>query len=129
MKKNKKFLSYRKNYEKLSVEKVLIENINLNSKGKILITGIVNRIIQTGGPTVFVVSDGTGNLSLKGFIGPGVRAYPEIEEGDVVKAIVSIGEFQGEIEGEIKTIKKLEDRKSTRLNSSHTDISRMPSSA
>ncbi len=106
--KNKKVSNYRKPSGKLETKKVSIENIDLNSKGKILITGIINRVIQTGGPTVFVVSDGTGNLSLKAFIGPGLRAYPEIGEEDVVKAVVLIGEFQGELEGEIKSIKKLE---------------------
>lgn len=90
-------------------KKVLIENIDLNSKGLVSITGQVNRIIQTGGPTIFAVSDGTGNLSLKGFVGPGERAYPEIEEGDIVSATVSISEYQGELEGEIKRIKQLKD--------------------
>lgn len=101
--------NFRKPVKKEEAKGFFIEDINLNSKGGTLITGIVNRIVQTGGPTIFVVSDGTGNLSLKGFIGPGLRAYPEINEGDVVRSIVSIGEFQGEIEGEIKSIKKLTD--------------------
>ena len=65
--------------------------------------------MQTGGPTVFVISDGTGNFSLKGFIKPGVRAYPEIVEGMIVRATVEIGEFQGEIEGEIKSIGILDE--------------------
>lgn len=74
---------------------------------EVIVTGKVNKIVQTGGPTIFVVSDGTGNLSLKGFIGPGQRAYPEIEEESIIKAIVKIGEFNGEIEGEIKVIREL----------------------
>lgn len=73
----------------------------------VLVIGKVNKIVQTGGPTIFVVSDGTGNLSLKGFIGPGQRAYPEIEEESIIKAIVKVGEFNGEIEGEIKVIREL----------------------
>ena len=46
---------------------------------------------------------------LKGFIKPGVRAYPEIVEGLIVRATVEIGEFQGEIEGEIKSIGVLDE--------------------
>lgn len=91
----------------IEAKEIQINNINLNSKGKAIITGKVNRIVQTGGPTIFIVSDGTGNLSLKGFVGPGERAYPEINEEDTVKAVVTIGEFQGELEGEISNIKKL----------------------
>ncbi len=119
MKNNKNFGKNKKSFNKpnrnmkpmnkVEVKKVSIEEININSKGKVSLVGTVNRVVQTGGPTIFAVSDGTGNLSLKGFIGPGVRAYPEIEEGDVVKAIVSVSEYQGELEGEINSIKKVNE--------------------
>ena len=87
----------------------LIEELSLKEKGKAVVSGIVNRIIQTGGPTIFVVSDGTGSIALKGFLKPGERAHPEIEEEDAVKAIISVGEFQGELEGEISKITKLDE--------------------
>ena len=115
-KKKKNFKSFKKlgnkSFGKMSniePKNVSIENVDLSYKGNILVFGIVNRVVQTGGPTIFVVSDGTGSLSLKGFIGPGLRAHPEIEEGDVVKSIVNVAEYQGEIEGEIKRINKLND--------------------
>jgi archaea-specific RecJ-like exonuclease len=92
----------------IEIKEKKIKDIDLNSK-KISIKGRVNRIIQTGGPTVFVVSDGTGSFSIKGFIKPGERAYPEIEEEDTIKAVVNIGEFQGEMEGEISKIYKLDE--------------------
>jgi RecJ-like exonuclease len=85
-----------------------IEDIS-GIKESVTVVAQINKVVQTGGPTVFVVSDGTGNLSLKGFIKPGVRVYPEIVEGMIVRAIVEIGEFQGEIEGEIKSIKVLDE--------------------
>jgi len=74
---------------------------------EVSISGLVNRISQTGGPTMFSVSDGTGTLALKGFAGMGVRSFPEISEGDTVKARVVISEFANELEGEIKSISKL----------------------
>jgi len=100
-KSNQKFTKYPSMNEKAQEKK--IEDVS-GSKEIVSITAHVNKVVQTGGPTVFVVSDGTGNLSLKGFIKPGVRAYPEIVEGLIIKAVVEIGEFQGEIEGEIKSI-------------------------
>jgi RecJ-like exonuclease len=106
-KKNKAKFKNKKPVKRLDIMEKQIKDIDLNSK-KISVTGRINRIIQTGGPTIFVLNDGTGNLSLKGFIGPGERAYPEIEEGDCVSAIVNIGEFQGELEGDITKIKKLD---------------------
>jgi len=91
----------------------LVDIANVSSdlaKQTIEVKGLVERIVQTGGPTIFMISDGTGSLGLKGFEGPGERAYPEIEEGDCVKAIVSVGEFNGELEGDIKKISKLSDK-------------------
>tara|TARA_Y100000310_G_scaffold345426_1_gene464831 strand:- start:8874 stop:10496 length:1623 start_codon:yes stop_codon:yes gene_type:complete len=86
-----------------------ISEIDGSERDLVALSGVVSRINQTGGPTVFFVSDGTGSLALKGFIGPGQRAHPEIEEDDAVKAVVEIGEFQGDLEGEIKSISKLSD--------------------
>ncbi len=91
-------------------KEVEISNINLDlSKKTVSVSGVIERIVQTGGPTIFVVSDGTGNLGLKGFQGPGERAYPELNEGDSIKATIGIEEFKGELEGEIKNIAKLSE--------------------
>ncbi|MGY4884143.1 MAG: hypothetical protein ACP5NZ_01035 [Nanobdellota archaeon] len=98
-----------------------IEDIS-GAKELISVTGQINKIVQTGGPTVFVVSDGTGNLSLKGFIKPGVRAYPEILEGMIINAVVEIGEFQGEIEGEIKSINVLDENNKKKFLESMKEI-------
>jgi len=102
----KKFV--RRPAEKVEIREMKIQDIDINCK-KVSITAKVSRIVQTGGPTVFMVSDGTGSFALKGFIGPGERAYPEINEDDVVTAVVTVGEFQGEIEGEINRIKKVNE--------------------
>ena len=95
----------------MDFEKAPQKKINDISGAKeiISITAIVNKIVQTGGPTIFVVSDGTGNLSIKGFVKPGVRSYPEIVEGDIIRAVVEIGDFQGEMEGEIKSMKTVDE--------------------
>ncbi len=70
-----------------------------------IVVGVIEKIVQTGGPTVFGLVDGTGGLSLKGFISPGERAYPEVKEGDFVEAEIKVDEFQGEMEGNILRIK------------------------
>jgi RecJ-like exonuclease len=85
-----------------------IEELDLTKKEKVNITGRINRIVQTGGPTVFFVSDGTGTISLKAFVGAGQRAYPELSEDSIIKATISVGEFQGELEGTILKIKIIE---------------------
>ncbi|MCA9487762.1 MAG: hypothetical protein KC516_02260 [Nanoarchaeota archaeon] len=122
MKDKKKVNSKHKNFKKPMKKahshsgfskEMKLKDINLNTKGSATIVGEIVRIAQTGGPTIFMISDGTGSLALKGFIKAGERAYPEIEEGDCVKANVSIGEYQGEIEGSIIKISKLDEKEKT----------------
>lgn len=113
MKSNKKFKN-KKTFSSYKVKKDITVELNLKdigpaTKGKVLVKGLVDRVIQTGGPTVFVVTDGTGTLSLKGFVSPGERAYPEINEGDTITATITVDEFQGELEGNLVRIKKLSD--------------------
>ena len=91
-----------------SVEEKKIKDIDLSSE-KINVIVQISRIVQTGGPTIFIAMDGTGSLSLKGFISPGERAFPEIREGDCIKALIKVGEFQGELEGNILNFFKLND--------------------
>src|SRR3989338_3637589 len=79
------------------------------------IEGIVDRVAQTTGPTLFSLIDGTGTLVVKGFEGAGVRAYAHIKEGDAVRATVKIREFQDALEGEIIKIARLEEDESAGL--------------
>ncbi len=102
-KNTKKTDKFSKNTE---VRKILIKNVS-EAKGRVSIIARINRVVQTGGPTIFMVSDGTGSLAIKGFIKPGERAYPEIEEESIVKAVIEIGEFRGEVEGEVRNMYEL----------------------
>jgi len=89
-------------------ENVEIKDVNQDFFNRnVEISGLIEQITQTGGPTIFVVSDGTATLALKSFVGQGQRAYPELAIGDTIKAIVTINEYNGELEGEIKKIQKL----------------------
>lgn len=94
--------------EKQQIKTVFIKDIKADSK-TIGLRGQITKIVQTGGPTIFFIADGTGSLSVKGFVKPGERAFPGIEEGDSVQTVVEIGAFKGELEGEIKSIKKLNE--------------------
>lgn len=119
---NKKFQKkqFRGNFEKADkfskferfvdkkAENVEIKDINSDFFNRnVEINGLIEQITQTGGPTIFVVSDGTATLALKGFVGQGQRAYPELSIGDTIKSVVMINEYNGELEGEIKKIQKL----------------------
>ncbi|MDO8468065.1 MAG: hypothetical protein Q7S56_03925 [Nanoarchaeota archaeon] len=113
MKNNKPFFK-KKNFEHrkdfpVQAQPFLVKDLSLESVGKTaLLKGLVDGISQTEGPTLFYLDDGTGTFTLKGFIGPGKRAYPEIEETNAVKAKVQIKEYNGTLEGEIIKLEKLE---------------------
>lgn len=89
-----------------------------------VINGLIDRVVQTSGPTIFYVYDGTGNLALKGFSSPGARAHPEISEGSVVKATVRIEEFRDELEGEILRIESLEGERKFQVEKEMQEIQR-----
>jgi RecJ-like exonuclease len=111
--KNYKKINKNKSFEKKTfrpIKSYQIKDITNATNEKISILVKINKVVQTGGPTIFGVSDGTGILSLKGFVGPGGRAFPEIEEGDVVTAVISIVEFRGELEGDISKINKVDKK-------------------
>jgi RecJ-like exonuclease len=108
MKDKKNFKKFsEKPMRKIEVKSLLIKEILKSPEEKAYVTGKISRIAQTGGPTLFVISDGTGSFSLKGFVSPGERAFPEFNEGDCVKALIKIEEFNGETEGDIIRIIKL----------------------
>lgn len=71
--------------------------------------GKIEVIKQTSGPTLMVLNDGTGNFTLKAFVKPGVRAFPEINIGDYVRIGAQMNERQGSIEGEVKFMNKMTD--------------------
>ncbi len=92
-----------------SVEEKLINSITSKDlRSRIYVQGIIERVIQTSGPSIFETFDGTGRIPLKAFIAPGERAFPEIQEGDYVRAMIQLEEFNGAIEGDVIAFYKKE---------------------
>ena len=88
-----------------------ISAVSRNDVGKeVLVTGKVERVTQTSGPTLFVLMDGSGSITMKGFYKPGERAFPEIKKGDVVKALLTVREYEGAVEGDIVSIEKADEK-------------------
>lgn len=71
------------------------------------IRGKITQIQVTGGPTVFTITDGTGITWAAAFEAPGVRAYPNIEVGDMVEVIGKVSFHAGEIQIEISDMSRL----------------------
>ncbi|MCH7662188.1 MAG: S1 RNA-binding domain-containing protein, partial [Euryarchaeota archaeon] len=77
--------------------------------------GEVVQIKQTGGPTIFQIRDGNGVVPSTAFEAAGVRAYPDIEVGDLVSVrglnlqgtVASLGEGNGEAEVNVGNVRLL----------------------
>jgi RecJ-like exonuclease len=71
------------------------------------IEGEVVSARQTGGPTVFELRDETGVADCAAFVEAGVRAYPEIEVGDIVRLDGEVELRHGEIQVETEALVEL----------------------
>jgi RecJ-like exonuclease len=70
--------------------------------------GEVVQIKQTGGPTIFHVSDETGVIPCAAFEDAGVRAYPEVEIDDVVRVTGMVEERDNALQVEVDSLDVLE---------------------
>ncbi len=103
-------------------KEIILEEINPSLVGNtLLLHGVIDRVSQTSGPTLFVLTDGTGTLVLKGFAGAGARAHPEIEEKQAVKTKVKLNEYNGAFEGEIIFIDALSQAETEKFNKKVAD--------
>ena len=105
---DKRFSSFK---EFIHAEEATLDSIDISKKGSnFIVTGLIDQVAQTGGPTIFSLTDGTATLALKAFEGAGVRAHPEINVGDAVKATITVQEYNEELEGEVSKMEKLENK-------------------
>jgi len=112
------------------VFKIELGKVSGNHIGKtILVQGLLERIIQTPGPTLFALNDGTGSLMLKGFISPGERAFPDINDGDCIEAKVKLKEYNEAFEGEIMKIESLTGARKAKVRQKIDDVLRERSKA
>lgn len=74
--------------------------------------GKVTVVKQTSGPTLMMLDDGTKVFTFKAFVKPGIRAYPEIEQGDFAKVTFVLSKRMDNIEGEVREMYKLSDDES-----------------
>ena len=72
------------------------------------IEGRVVQAKQTGGPTIFQVRDETGTTPCAAFEEAGVRAYPEVGIGDVVRVTGSVETRDGHPQLEVEDLAVLE---------------------
>jgi len=76
---------------------------------RVRLDGEIVSVRQTGGPTVFELRDETGVIDCAAFVEAGVRAYPDIELGDIVRLDGEVEKRRGELQVETDNLVALED--------------------
>jgi archaea-specific RecJ-like exonuclease len=82
--------------------------LDANVGEQIHLEGNVVQVKQTGGPTIFHVSDEYGVVPCAAFEEAGVRAYPAVEVGDVVRVTGTPEHREGSVQIEVDGLSKLE---------------------
>ncbi|WP_135824371.1 DHH family phosphoesterase [Halorussus ruber] len=88
--------------------RVQIETLSDRVGETIRIEGEIVGARQTSGPTVFEVRDETATVDCAAFVEAGVRAYPEVETGDLVRLDGEVELRNNELQVETEDLQKLE---------------------
>ena len=89
-------------------ERVEIGTLSDSIGETVRIDGEVVSVRQTGGPTVFELRDESGIVDVAAFVEPGVRAYPDVEVGDVVRIDGEVESHRGDVQVESEALVLLE---------------------
>ncbi len=80
---------------------------------EVTVEGEVVQAKQTGGPTIFAVSDATGIVSCAAFEEAGVRAYPAVAVGEMVHISGTVETRENALQLEVDSLKRLDDERAT----------------
>ena len=94
--------------EREEARQVTIAELDDNVGSVVRIEGEVVTARQTSGPTVFEIRDETGTVDCAAFKEAGVRAYPEVDEGDIVRIEGEVEQRRGELQVETEALVILE---------------------
>ncbi|HJH31543.1 MAG TPA: S1 RNA-binding domain-containing protein [Methanosarcinaceae archaeon] len=102
---------YPAQYQTVGIEKDLPVKISSELRGfvrKIVrIEGEVIQVKQTGGPTIFTISDDDGLVMCAAFERAGERAYPDIDSDMIVTIVGEVSLRDDKVQVEVRSIKKL----------------------
>ena len=84
------------------------DRLESNIGEQIHLEGEVVQVKQTGGPTIFHVTDEDGVVPCAAFEEAGVRAYPQVEVGDIVRVTGVPEHREGDVQIEVDGLSKLE---------------------
>jgi RecJ-like exonuclease len=95
------------------VERAAVEGLRERVGDTVAIEGEIVSVRQTSGPTVFELRDETAVVDCAAFEEAGVRAYPEVETGDIVRLTGEIRVRRDELQVETEELVVLADEERT----------------
>ena len=90
-------------------ERVTVDSLGDRVGELVRIEGEIVGARQTGGPTIFEIRDETAVVDCAAFVEAGVRAYPEVDEGDVVRLDGEVELRRDELQVETEELTVLSD--------------------
>ena len=95
--------------EHLDIPGVRIDELEAYVGDLVRIEGEIVMARQTSGPTIFELRDETGSVECAAFKEAGVRAYPEADEGEIIRIEGEVERRRGELQVETEALVVLED--------------------
>ncbi len=74
---------------------------------RVMIEAVIAQVKQTSGPTIFTFIDATGSENGAGFVEAGKRAFPDANQGDVVRATGEVMQRGGQVQIELDNVSVL----------------------
>ncbi|PKL60142.1 MAG: phosphoesterase, partial [Methanomicrobiales archaeon HGW-Methanomicrobiales-4] len=71
---------------------------------RVMVECVIAQVKQTSGPTIFTFIDATGSENGAGFVEAGKRAFPEADQGHVVRASGEVMQRGGQVQIELENI-------------------------
>ena len=101
------------NYETVPVEYepdiTPSSDLDAHRNETVTLEGEVVQINQTGGPTVFTLRDTAGVVPCAAFEAAGVRAYPGVDLGDLVRVAGTVERREGTVQVEVESLDPHDD--------------------
>ena len=108
----------------LAVSRVESSTLEEHISSRVRVEGRIIEIRQTSGPTIFTIADEGGSVDCAAFESAGVRAYPTLDEEDIVRLVGVVEQHRGEIQVEVDSIEVLEGEETKTVEDRLTSAAR-----
>ncbi|WP_423792154.1 S1 RNA-binding domain-containing protein [Methanocaldococcus indicus] len=107
-------VQYEKEVELYKIKDIVEKLVEMRDQ-VVRVIGEVVQIVQTPGPTIFTITDGTDFTWVAALEIAGLRAHPEVKVGDIIEVVGRVNIRDGRLQIERLKLKKLEGEEAERI--------------